>query len=143
MTRISSGGSPYMLSDFHRRLWYDEQKRKTMTDAPKGSNADEWARGYAQAVEDAAEKIRRLSAKLDICACEDVLQIADELSALTPATPAPVTVQEAAIIVADAIDADMATANRMINAVKGVTIETTMGHWLAQCLRALAEQEGE
>jgi len=30
--RISSGAKPYMLSDFHRRLWYDEQRRKDMSD---------------------------------------------------------------------------------------------------------------
>ena len=57
MTRISTGASPYMLSEFHRWLGYDAQRRKTMTDQPKNSTSDEWARGYAQAMLDAAAAI--------------------------------------------------------------------------------------
>lgn len=89
-----------------------------MTDAPTGSNSDEWAlflsewgtaycavriaeaieaaeqRGYARGIKAAVEKMRRLSGKLDILACEDVLQIADDLSALSPTPPAPAAMPE-------------------------------------------------
>lgn len=43
--------------------------------------------GFAAGIEAAVDRLKKLSGKLDILACEDVLQIADELSALTPSTP--------------------------------------------------------
>jgi hypothetical protein len=132
-----------------------------MTDAPTGSNSDEWAlflsewgtaycavriaeaieaaeqRGYARGIKAAVEKMRRLSGKLDILACEDVLQIADDLSALspTPPAPAPVTVQEAARAWKAAREA----------AMKNVTPETFTELSKAESAlsRALAEQEGQ
>ena len=42
---------------------------------------------FAAGIEAAVDRLKKLSGKLDILACEDVLQIADELSALTPSTP--------------------------------------------------------
>jgi len=54
---------------------------------------------------------------------------------------APVTVPEAAIIVADAIDADMTWANRMIEGYVNVTMEMPAKHWFSQILRALAQKE--
>ena len=55
---------------------------------------------------------------------------------------APVSVQEAAIIVANAIDADMVTASRIASEVgKTLENETPVSHWLSTILRALAEQE--
>jgi len=66
-----------------------------------------------------------------------------EARVLSQIDMAPVTVPEAAIIVADAIDADMTWANRMIEGYVNVTMEMPAKHWFLQILRALAEQEGE
>lgn len=67
-----------------------------------------------------------------------------EARTLSQIDMAPVTGPEAAIIVADAIDADVITANRIENEVyKTIANETPVRHWLSQILRALAEQEGE
>jgi hypothetical protein len=94
-------------------------------------------RGYARGIKAAVEKMRRLSGKLDILACEDVLQIADDLSALspTPPAPAPVTVQEAARAWKAAREA----------AMKNVTPETFTELSKAESAlsRALAQKEGE
>jgi hypothetical protein len=38
--------------------------------------------GFAAGIKLAVDRLKKLSGKLDILACEDVLQIADELSAL-------------------------------------------------------------
>lgn len=52
-------------------------------------------------------------------------------------------VAEAARLLADHIDRDMNAANRMIEAYTKVTMDTPVRHWLSQCLRALAQKEGE
>lgn len=70
----------------------------------------------------------------------EAAQVLRNVEALT--SYAPVTVSEAAIIVADAIDADMVTASRIASEVgKTLENETPVSHWLSTILRALAEQE--
>ena len=49
-----------------------------------------------------------------------------------------VTVQEAARVLADYIDSDMMKVNRMIEAMKRVSMETPARHWLSQVVRAIA-----
>ena len=63
-----------------------------MTDAPKASTSDEWARGYAQAVEDAAAAIRQCASRNPEGAPGDeaLRQAHYDVEALTPFTPAPV-----------------------------------------------------
>ena len=53
----------------------------------------------------------------------------------------PVSVQEAAIMVADHIDQDMNAANRMIDKFANISLQMPARHWLSQCLRALAEKD--
>ena len=72
----------------------------------------------------------------------EAAQVLRNVEALTSYAPAQVTVSEAAIIVADAIDADMFTASRIASEVgKTLENETPVSHWLSTILRALAEQE--
>lgn len=52
-----------------------------------------------------------------------------------------ITVQEAANIVANAIDADATWANRMIDESTNITMETPLKHWFSQILRNLSEQD--
>jgi len=53
------------------------------------------------------------------------------------------TVQEAAIVVADWIDSDMITANELISAHVNITQETPVRHWFSQILRALSGDRHE
>ena len=92
------------MTDAPERLWIQSDhipdevalnKWTTEPDADEAHLFTEYARadlptcdaGFAAGIEAAVDRLKKLSGKLDILACEDVLQIADELSALTPSTP--------------------------------------------------------
>ncbi len=54
-----------------------------------------------------------------------------------------ITPQQAAKVLVDKIQDDMAAANRAIDAMTGPSMDDPLLHWLSRCIHAIAEQEGE
>ena len=95
--------------------------------------------GFTTALEVAKQAIAKMPYAMSEEIEEGHEQAYRAIQALTDSDP--VSVQEAAIIVADAIDADMFTASRIASEVgKTLENETPVSHWLSTILRSLAEQ---
>lgn len=91
---------------------------------------------------DKRERVARAIAETDWAYQEcGLLQLHWKMADAAIAALEPVTVQEAALMLADHIDNDTEAASRMIEAYVSITsLDTLVSHWLSQCIRALAER---
>ena len=90
-------------------------------------------RGYVDGCRSAAGSIIALRDKPAETAPQPALCSTSE-----PKLARAVTVRDAARVLADYIDSDMMEVNRMIDAMKRVSMETPARHWLSQVVRTIA-----
>jgi hypothetical protein len=80
--------APALARDWLRLKKVEEAAHRMQTawgNSPTGVST--YDAGFAAGIEEAVDMLKKLSGKLDILACEDVLQIADDLSDLIPSNP--------------------------------------------------------